>query len=326
VDVLRSSSRFRDSKLELPNLLCRQAGANRRYLAEYRSTTGTSDPSIEKGWLFAVRLDDRRLPRFVLFHPPVKLPKLIVAGIEKLARARYPGFERVDLDAVSPALANGLMCAESRDQGLRVLTTDVVEVLGRSAGWDLECTGDWLSADKQTHAKAPRGDPSAIMAELAEFEAIAEPSSADRGPAAHRVMPGGVDNGDAGSHIHLEALDNTAQGVEERACVARLRRRDEPLQGLRAERSARLPAAGPLQAANRSAGTTGPTRDGFHVTPSARIEGGEHHEPPSAFARRGISAVPGRCHRDPGGRRGLVGRPAGGLEERRGLLGGDRQG
>jgi len=82
VDVLRSSSRFRDSKLELPNLLCRQAGGNRRYLAEYRSTTGTSDPSIEKGWLFAVRLDDRRLPRFLLFHPPVKLPKLIVAGIE----------------------------------------------------------------------------------------------------------------------------------------------------------------------------------------------------------------------------------------------------
>jgi hypothetical protein len=66
------------------------------------------------------------------------------------------------------------MCAESRDQGLRVLTTDVVDVLGRSAGWDLECTGDWLIADKQTHAKAPRGDPSAIMAELAEFEAIAE--------------------------------------------------------------------------------------------------------------------------------------------------------
>ena len=27
-------------------------------------------------------------------------------------------------------------------------------------------------------------------------------------------MPGGVDNGDAESHIHLEALDNTAQGVE----------------------------------------------------------------------------------------------------------------
>jgi len=174
VDVLRSSSRFRDSKLELLNLLCRQAGGNRRYLAEYRSTTGTSDPSIEKGWLFAVRLDDRRLPRFLLFHPPIKLPKLIVAGIEKLARARYPGFERVELDAVSPALANGLMCAESRDQGLRVLTTDAVDVLGRSAGWDLECTGDWLFADKQTHAKAPRGDPSAIMAELAEFDAIAD--------------------------------------------------------------------------------------------------------------------------------------------------------
>jgi len=174
VDVLRSSSRFRDSKLELPNLLCRQAGGNRRYLAEYRSTTGTSDPSIEKGWLFAVRLDDRRLPRFVLFHPPVKLPKLIVAGIEKLATARYPGFERVDLDAVSPALANGLMCAESRDQGLRVLTTDVVDVLGRSVGWDLESTGDWLFADKQTHAKARRGDPSTVLAELAEFETIAD--------------------------------------------------------------------------------------------------------------------------------------------------------
>jgi len=173
-EVLRAIPRFRDTRLELPNLLCRQAGGNRRYLAEYRSTTGTSDPSIEKGWLFAVRLDDRRLPRFLLFHPPIKLPKLIVAGIEKLARARYPGFERVELDAVSPALANGLMCAESRDQGLRVLTTDAVDVLGRSAGWDLECTGDWLFADKQTHAKAPRGDPSAIMAELAEFDAIAD--------------------------------------------------------------------------------------------------------------------------------------------------------
>ena len=93
---------------------------------------------------------------------------------EKLARVRYPGFERVELDAVSPALANGLMCAESRDEGLRVLTTDVVDVLGRSAGWDLECTGDWLFADKQTHAKARRGDPSTVLAELAEFEAIAD--------------------------------------------------------------------------------------------------------------------------------------------------------
>ncbi|PWB77396.1 MAG: hypothetical protein C3F15_03425 [Holophagae bacterium] len=174
VDVLRSSSRFRDSRLELPNLLCRQAGVNRRYVAEYRTTTGTSDPSVEKGWLFAVRLDDRRLPRFLLFHPPVKLPKLIVAGIEKLARVRYPGFERVELETVSPTLANGLMCAESRGEGLRVLNADVVDVLGRSAGWDLECTGDWLFADKQTHAKARRGDPSAVMAELAEFEAIAD--------------------------------------------------------------------------------------------------------------------------------------------------------
>lgn len=173
-ETLHAGPRFRDSNLALPNLLCRQAGGNRRYLAEYRSTTGTSDPSIEKGWLFAIRFDDRRLPHFVLFLPPVKLPKLLVAGLDKLVRVRYPGFERVELTTVSPALANGLMCAESREEGLRVLTTGVVDVLGRSAGWDLECTGDWLIADKQTHAKAPRGDPSAIMAELAEFEAIAE--------------------------------------------------------------------------------------------------------------------------------------------------------
>jgi len=173
-EPLRVGPRFRDSRLELPNLLCRQAGVNRRYVAEYRSTTGTSDPSVEKGWLFAVRLDDRRLPRFILFHSPVKLPKLLVTGLDKLVRVRYPGFERVELEADSPALANGLMCAESRDEGLRVLTADVVEVLGRSAGWDLECTGDWLIADKQTHAKARRGDPVAVLAELAEFEAIAD--------------------------------------------------------------------------------------------------------------------------------------------------------
>lgn len=35
-------------------------------------------------------------------------------------------------------------------------------------------TDGWLFADKQTRAKEPRGDPSAIMAELAEFEAIAD--------------------------------------------------------------------------------------------------------------------------------------------------------
>jgi hypothetical protein len=170
-EALRAGPRFRDSNLKLPTLLCRAAGANRRYVAEYRSTSGSS---MESGWLFAVRLADRRLPRFILFHSPVKLPKLLVTGLDKLVRVRYPGFERVELDAVSPALANGLMCAESRDQGLRVLNAHVVEVLGRSAGWDLECTSDWLFADKQTHAKARRGDPSAVLAELAEFDAIAD--------------------------------------------------------------------------------------------------------------------------------------------------------
>ncbi len=89
-EALRAGPRFRDSRLELPNLLSRQAGGNRRYLTEYRSTTGTSDPSIEKGWLFAVRLDDRRLPRFLLFHPPVKLPKLIVAGPREAGEGALP--------------------------------------------------------------------------------------------------------------------------------------------------------------------------------------------------------------------------------------------
>lgn len=35
-------------------------------------------------------------------------------------------------------------------------------------------TGERATADKQTHAKAPRGDPSAVLAELGEFEAIAD--------------------------------------------------------------------------------------------------------------------------------------------------------
>jgi len=173
-ETLHAGPRFRDSHLEVPNLLCRPRGGTLRYVAEYRSTSGSSNTSPERGWLFAIRFDDRRLPRFVLFPSPVKLPKLLVAGLDKLVRVRYPGFERVELDAVSPALVNGLMCAESRDEGLRVLTADVVEVLGRSPGWDLESTGDWLFVDKQTHTRSRRGDPSTVMAELAEFEAIAE--------------------------------------------------------------------------------------------------------------------------------------------------------
>jgi hypothetical protein len=53
-------------------------------------------------------------------------------------------------------------------------TTEVVEVLGRNAGWGLESTGDWLIADKQTHAWSQRGDPPTVMVELAEYEAIAD--------------------------------------------------------------------------------------------------------------------------------------------------------
>jgi len=55
-----------------------------------------------------------------------------------------------------------------------VLTAEVVEALARGAGWDLECTGDWLVVDKDTHRRARRGDPSSVMAELAEFDAIAD--------------------------------------------------------------------------------------------------------------------------------------------------------
>lgn len=171
--ALQQGPRFADSEVRVVHVLAKPGQGARRYLVEYQSSDRSGGSSADRGTLFAVRLDDRRLPRFALHHSPVKMPELLLAGLDKVVKIRYSGFERVPLEATSPALANSLMYAEDRDSGVRALTGDVIDVLGRSAGWALESTGAWLIADKHERGRSKPGDPSATVAELAEFDRIA---------------------------------------------------------------------------------------------------------------------------------------------------------
>ena len=171
--ALQEGPRFATSTIRVLHLLAKQDKGARRYLVEYQSSGRSGGSSAERGILFAVRLDDRRLPRFALHHSPVKMPRLLLAGLDKVVQLRYPGFVRVPLDATTPALANSLMYAEDRDTAIRTLTGEVVDVLGRSTGWAVESTGGWLVADRHEQGRSKPGDPSVTLTELAEFDEIA---------------------------------------------------------------------------------------------------------------------------------------------------------
>jgi hypothetical protein len=171
--ALRHGASFTDSHVSVLHVLAKQGQGARRCLVQCQSSRRSRGSSADREILYALGLDDRRLPRFVLHHSPVRMPDLALAGLDKLVQIRYSGFERVPLDATSPELANSVMYAENRDAGVRALTADVVEVLGSSAGWAIESTGAWLIADRHEHGRTKAGDPSATVAELAEFDRIA---------------------------------------------------------------------------------------------------------------------------------------------------------
>jgi hypothetical protein len=170
---LLEAPRFKDRRLELTGLFADQGPAGVRYVLDYSVRGGSSKSSTERGTAFAVRLTDRRLPRFVFRHSTVKMPGLVVAGLDKLINLRYPGFERVPLESVSPELAESLLYAEDRDSGVRILSADVIEALSRHDGWGIESTGQWLLAERDSHGRARAPDIATVVDQLQEFRELA---------------------------------------------------------------------------------------------------------------------------------------------------------
>ena len=174
VGEIGQSPRFEHQRFQLNTLLAKDSAAGLRYVLDYQSRGGSSGSSVDRGTLFGVRLTGRELPRFVFRHSAMKMPGLLVAGLEKLVALRYPGFERVPLESVSPELAHSLLFAE--DLALRegLLTADVIEVLSRHDDWALESTGSWLVAEHGSHGRSSSPDIASVVAQVAEFEALAD--------------------------------------------------------------------------------------------------------------------------------------------------------
>lgn len=168
------SPRFDHQRFQLNSLLAKDSPAGLRYVLDYQSRGGSSGSSVERGTLFGVRLTDRELPLFVFRHSAMKMPGLLVAGLDKLITLRYPGFERVPLEGVSPELSNSLLYAEDRDTGVRILTADVIEVLSRHDDWGVESLGSWLLAEHGDHGRSASPDIAAVVDQVTEFDRLAD--------------------------------------------------------------------------------------------------------------------------------------------------------
>ena len=174
VQELEAAPRFQNKNLHLTHLLAKEAPGGDRFILDYSASGRTGGSSDERGTMFVIRLDGERLPRFLFRRSEFKMPKLLVAGMEKLIRFRYPEFTQVPLEMVSPDLAQSLMFAESRDVGLQVLTHDVINALSRHDGWSVESTGWWLFAERDAHGGSSSKSVTTVIEELAEFEELAE--------------------------------------------------------------------------------------------------------------------------------------------------------
>ena len=168
------SPRFEGQQFQLNGLLAKDSLAGLRYVLDYQSRRGSSGSSTDRGTLFGVRLTSRQLPRFVFRHSSIKMPGILVAGLDKLVTLRYPGFERVPLEGVSPDLTHSLLHAENRDAGVRLLSADVIEVLSRHDGWGVESTGSWLLAEHGGHGRATSPDVASVAGQVVEFDELAD--------------------------------------------------------------------------------------------------------------------------------------------------------
>ena len=166
--------RLEGQRFQVTALLAREDPAGMRYVVDYFAPGGSARSSTHRGTLFGVRLTDRELPRFVFKHSSIRMPKLLVAGLDKLITLRYPGFERVPLEGVSPELAHCLFYAEDRDTGVRLLDAGVIEVLSNHDGWGLESTGSWLVAEKENLGRSTVPEISTVCEQLGEFERLAD--------------------------------------------------------------------------------------------------------------------------------------------------------
>jgi len=173
-EELRSTPRFKNTDLELTQLLSKSGRGGERWVLDYTSTGKGRNSSTDRGTIYGIRFDDAEQPRFLFRHSKMKMPKLLVFALDKAINFRYPGFERVPLDATSPDLAHSLMFAETIDAGIRVLTQDVIGALSHHPDWGMESTGSWLFADRQTPGEENTPSVATVMEELREFEVLAD--------------------------------------------------------------------------------------------------------------------------------------------------------
>jgi hypothetical protein len=173
-DELKTAPRFKNSDLRLTQLLFKDADGGERWVLDYSSVGRGRSSTNERGTIYGIRFDEPAHPRFLFRHSSTKMPKLLVFALEKAVDFRYPGFERVPLEAVSRELAHSLMFAEDQDSGIRVLTQEVIEALSRHPGWGLESTGSWLFASRENHGQRDSLSVASVVERLREFERLAD--------------------------------------------------------------------------------------------------------------------------------------------------------
>jgi hypothetical protein len=173
-EEMRTVPRFKNSNLTLTQLLRKEARGGERWVLDFTSVGKGRSSTNERGTIYGLRFEEPGHPRFLFRHSGMKMPKLLVFALEKAVDFRYPGFERVALDATSPDLAHSLMFAENRDSGVRVLTQDFIGALSRHPNWGLESTGSWLFADRQNPGENNTPSVATVVEELREFEVLAD--------------------------------------------------------------------------------------------------------------------------------------------------------